>query len=98
MIVVNGGRIRMVNMQYLFHELLPDRVRMANIDFLFFLINFKIVRGVLKLFRHERADYVLDEVPPKNTFPKTRGVDEMTVYRIGNNMGQNGFRQARRSI
>ncbi len=54
---------------------------MANIDFLFFLISFKIVRRVLKLFRYERSDYVLDEVPLKNTFPKTRGVDEMTVHR-----------------
>ena len=71
---------------------------MANIDFLFFLIIFKIVRRVLKLFRYERADYVLDEVPLKNTFSKIRGVDEMTVHRIGNNMGQNGFRRARRSI
>ncbi len=71
---------------------------MANIDFLFFLISFKIVRWVLKLFRYERADNVLDEVPLKNTFPKTRGVDEMTVHRIGNNMGQIGFRRARRSI
>ncbi len=52
---------------------------MANIDFLFFLISFKIVRWVLKSFRHESIGTVSIKVFLENGFRYTRGVDEMTV-------------------